>query len=618
MEVDRRDVISLSPDRWNISKPDLMELSRHTETPGEVEFIQYWMRDSLSYIVNGELVSQHQHDYGTPPYAYALGLGAATGDRNKMGYGVLYPVRYLIPYYDRLLSQKGTAIRLWCWPTVLFKQARFAEGLDQTSDDEGDLPLREIQIRPGKPVTIFSDEEITFLTWAGNGRDGNEMVRLVQNMIERAGLSDTMYGQSTGRSGYTINQLIAAARMRWKPIIAHAERAIETMVARLFDIVEYQVKQRLYVFQYGRDSGWIDLAPEDLSGYRQIKVVLNPIMPTDEYARSSRALNEVQRGLRSRQGGMEMIGIDQPDEEMRRILVDRWMATPEVQQFLTQQALRKAGLSLKTGDVSGAQLQQAYQQGGPGIQQALSQMMQQASPAGGGVAGGGMAQPNRAMPMQSRTTNPQVRPMAGAAGPGAPQMPMQGGMLQRAGSGMQAQGGMPQGGMPGMPGMQAQGGMPGMQAQGGMPQQQMAQMAQQALSQLPQQLQQAIQLIAQRSGVSPLQLVMRLAQLAQQQRRPFAQIVVEFVQRMIGGGRSASPASSGGGLQQQAGRGGGQQTNKVMAVPGVPMNPTPPTPPTREPAPRTLGPQQRPSGIATGRAPGVRRGAGGRRKRTRL
>ena len=350
LEVDERDILTLHPDRWNTDKPDLEHLSRmHRKNGSSVEFAQWWTPETVTYYVEGEVVHHAKHKYSTPPYVYSFGLGAASNDPARMGMSCLWPVRFLLPYLDRLLSQKGTAIRMWAWPTVIFRQS----ALNQIQTGEGEAVERDIEIAPGATVTLFQDEELSFLTWKGNGPDADQMTSLVMNMIERAGLSDPMYGRDTGASGYAINQLIAAARMRFKPIVAHAERGIEQMFGTLLDIVEYMIKQKVYVWGTGEQSGWVGLGPDDLKGYRNVHVKLNPILPTDAYARSSQAINEVNAGLRSRASAMEMIGIQQPDIEQRAILVDRWKVRPEVEQWITQQALEEAAQARHAGHEHG-------------------------------------------------------------------------------------------------------------------------------------------------------------------------------------------------------------------------------------------------------------------------
>lgn len=380
LETDDRDVLTLDSRRWNVNKPDLWELSRlkHGDT-GQVTFQQKWTPDTLTYAVDGEIVHTQKHRYGTVPYAYNVGLGAASTDPRYMGYSVLYPIRSLIPYLDRLLSQKGTAIRMWCWPTIVFKAA-----VKQVGEDPAQL-IRQIDVEPGGQVAIYEDEDITFLTWKGNGPDLDEQIKLVMSMMERAGFGDTMYGQSTGDSGYAISQLVAAARMRYKPIVAHAERSLEQQVATLFDIVEYQIRLPVYVFSYKKQGGWVKITPDDLLGYRQLKVKLNPLMPTDTYARSSQALNEHRGQLRSTRSSMEMIGIEQPEEMMREIRTDRWMARPEIDTYMTQQAVKRLGLQLAKGDMTMGRLQGEFPNLPEQLQNVLGQQMEATAPQGYGA-----------------------------------------------------------------------------------------------------------------------------------------------------------------------------------------------------------------------------------------
>ena len=386
LEVDSRDVITLDNRRWNVAKPDLWEMSRvKPDNTGQVKFQQLWTEDELIYAIEGEIVHRQEHGYKSVPYAYNVGLGAASKDPRYMGYSVLYPIRFLIPYLDRLLSQKGTAIRMWCWPTIVFKAAIKAGGQDPQAI------IRQIDVEPGGQVAIYQDEDITFLTWKGNGPDLDEQIRFILRAMERAGLGDPMYGQSAGDSGYAINQLIAAARMRYKPIRAHAERSLGQQVVTMLDIVEYQIRLPTYVFAYGKGGGWIRIRPEDLLGYRQLKVKLNPLMPTDTYARSSQALNELGR-LRGTRSAMEMIGIEQPDEEMRAMRTDRWMSRPEIDTYMTQQAVKRLGLRLAKGDMTMGRLQSEFPDMPEALQGVLAQQLERAAPQGRGLEDLGLRQ----------------------------------------------------------------------------------------------------------------------------------------------------------------------------------------------------------------------------------
>lgn len=399
LEVDTRDPLALHPELWSEAKGlNVWDLSRSKKEgggDGRFEFMQLWTRDTLTYCLDGEIVHRQKHRYGTPPYAYAFGLGSASNEPSKMGQSCLWPIIPLVKYLDRVMSQKATAIRLWAWPTPVVKQSTNMAIQAGTAGQ-----MRTIEVAPGLPVQLWSDEELTFLAWQGVGPDIDGQIKMVQAMIERAGIADPMYGATTGDSGYAINQLIAAARMRFKPIVAHAERALEQQMGCFLEIVESQIKQPLHVFHKDRNGtrGWISLGPDDIKGYRQVRVKLNPLMPTDTYARSSQAINEVGAGLRSTDSAMEMIGIGQPDEERRKILVDRFMRRPEVEEWLTVEAVKRAGLKQAKGGLNMGQVQQAYQMAPPALQGVMAEQFQASAPPGMDVSAIGMLPPGGMLP----------------------------------------------------------------------------------------------------------------------------------------------------------------------------------------------------------------------------
>jgi hypothetical protein len=386
MEVTERDPLSLAKDRYNRVKedPDLWDLALKPTGDGEVKFIQRWIGGELTYMVNNTVVHSQTTKYERPPYVYAFGSSVSRRNAEYAGLSTLYPMRYLLPYLDRLLSQKATAIRLWAWPTPIVKTiANRPLGADG-------LPVPE-DIEPGKSVTLFPGEDITFLVWNGTGPDIDKMTQFIYSMTERAGISDVLYGQGgSGDSGYLISQLLSAARMKFRPIVRHTERAMTQVIQLMWDLIENVVGQNVYVHA---DGEWLGLGPDDLNGYRQVHFTLNPLLPTDEYARSSMTINEVKAGLRSERSGREEIGIAQPDEEERQILIEGWKKRPEVQNWLTQQALKRANMLLMEQQMMTQQaMQAAMPQLPPALQQALaSRGMQPPMPGQGIEAAPGVA-----------------------------------------------------------------------------------------------------------------------------------------------------------------------------------------------------------------------------------
>jgi len=107
-----------------------------------------------------------------------------------------------------------------------------------------------------------------------------------------------------------------------------------------------------------------------------------------------------------------------------------------------------------------------------------------------------------------------------------------------------------------------------------------------------------VQQIAEAMGVPVEALAQEIIAMAQERGMTVQDIIRTLAGQVLGGPGVAPTAHVGGG--GQLGRTPGNMGPQVMAAPGVQAVPPPPTP-------THVGPVTRPSGIATGRAPGVKR-----------
>jgi len=425
LESDKRDVATLTPDQWQLTKksPELWELIRgEAQAQGQVEFTQVWYRDVRIYAVNGQIVDRQKHHYGAPPYIYGMGIGTTSRESGKMAVSVLYPLRYILPAFDTVLSQKLTACSLYGWPTPIWKASKDRLGGD------GNLTESRMELVPGETMTLWPDEEIGFLEWKGSVPDLDELIGLLNSMVDQAGLAQVLFGiDPTGESGYRLNQLISAARTKFKPIISHTERALEQLIHALYDIVEFQIKEPVYLYSKGKakgTAGWIGLGPDDLNGYRQVEVKLSPIMPTDAYARSSMTINQVKSGLLDVRTALEDLGREQPEEIMDALLADEWKRDPQVKAVLIEEALKRMKLKIeKTKEIAVSELIQLLPSLPPAFQQAVMMVMQ-----GAGGPGGG--QP-RMPPAGTGLRPPPTGVMAAPGVAAVPGVPGAGGMVGR-------------------------------------------------------------------------------------------------------------------------------------------------------------------------------------------
>jgi len=164
-----------------------------------------------------------------------------------------------------------------------------------------------------------------------------------------------------------------------------------------------------------------------MSGYRQVQIKINPLLPTDTYARSSQAINELRADLRDPISAMEEIGIEQPDEMERRVLWNKIKQTQPIMEIVIRSVAERYGLRMQEQEqqaqgMSPEQLQAMLPNLPPGLQQMLmAQMMggQQQAPGGGPAvmaAPGVQAAPGPPVPQAGAGMMGQVGPQTRPAG----------------------------------------------------------------------------------------------------------------------------------------------------------------------------------------------------------
>ncbi len=325
---------------------------------------EYWTEDTVTYAIDGETVSHQRHRYGRVPYVWAYGLSPATRDPKYLGQPMLWDMRGLIPYLDRLLTQKSSAIRQYAWPTAVVQPGPFS-----VNQDSGQW-TREIELDAGGTVQLLPGEALSFLQWPGSGPDIDAQIRLVMGMLQTVGISDPAMGVGEGQSGYAISQLIQATRMKFGPIQRHCEAAFEELIQLLLDIVENLMPWPLYAYPDG-DTSLLRLGPQDIRGQRQVRVKLTPTLPTDRYANSSRVIAEYRSGLLSEREAMDQLGVEDPQAMQLERTWDELKHRPPFQQAIEEMALQAFGIEM--------QKQQKQQgQGAMTDENALQQLVQYA------------------------------------------------------------------------------------------------------------------------------------------------------------------------------------------------------------------------------------------------
>ena len=313
------------------------------ETDGSAEVIEYWDRSHFVVLVDGRMVKAGEHGYDRVPYFAAYGEQSASRDPKHAGISAIYAIRWLVPLLDSLLTMKQNAAFLYAYPTPFIRSPL---GTPFEGGEDGRPQM--VEWTPGKMIPLFPGEEPGFVQWRGSPPDLDELIAHVRQLIDRAGLASVMYGTGpgAGSSGYMVNQLMNAARVKYDPIVKNAEAMLERLAGFMLELVEKKVGEEVFVWvgSAGKD-GWIGLSGDDVRGYYACEVRMEPLLPTDDIAQGMFGASMAQAGIVSKRWTREAKpGIANPEEMEEEILAEEWLNSGEVRNAVLQAALTKAGV----------------------------------------------------------------------------------------------------------------------------------------------------------------------------------------------------------------------------------------------------------------------------------
>ena len=362
----------------------------------KLNFIKYADRDTLAYFVEPEkdqdlkLLRSMRHHCRQVPYIYIKGRTSSSTRPEHAVKGLLYHMEPLILYMEKLLMQKGTAIRIWCWP-----QLKVTRKADSPMGEDGNPLVRKFDLEAGTTIELLDGEDVQFLVWTGSPPDIDEQVAIIQRYLDRMGLSSVMYGTTAAdaSSGYAINTLIQAAQSLFGPISDNLGFGYTNCGILALKNVEL-LGQIVYVYQKAV-GGWIKLDGAKVQSYYNIRGVVEQTLPQDLPAATMMAMNLTQgdNPLSSMyKVRTEILKDKSPDLTQKQIDLETWRRSPEVQAFYIQKALKEAGAKLEAPAVAAGQMQ------GP-LPPALAQLLGRPDLAGpaGQALGGALGQAG--MPM---------------------------------------------------------------------------------------------------------------------------------------------------------------------------------------------------------------------------
>jgi hypothetical protein len=421
----------LPVDEWSHA----MEKS-HTLRKIEVwdwEYVWYFLCDpGGSGPGQARLVKKVKHQYGNPlthtlrgPFFHTNGVSTSSTDHRFAGLSVIFGFLYLYPLFDALLTGLGQGGFQWAYPFLGSDQPPTfpAQGQIGVSPlvGPGGQPIRStLNIQPGDVLPAG----LHFVDPPRLGMDMRSFMEQVRQLLELA-LPSVVQGVISGdESGYALNQAASLARIEWTPIVAAAERTLSRRTGFESWLIENRIHERVWAWgdlpaagPFSRDrSGYLSIAPEDLSGAHRYTERLEPEMPSNRVIDLRTHSELVAQRFETWEQAVEAMGNSPSETELGWLLWDL-KHDPRSQGKILDRAF--ALINIREQQERGAaEADILAALGGP--PEAMPGMAPGMAPGAGLGAAGQVFQPGQTMPM---TPTPQGS-VTGVGPGGVPGMPV--------------------------------------------------------------------------------------------------------------------------------------------------------------------------------------------------
>lgn len=278
----------------------------------------------------------------------------------------LYALKSLVPALNALLTMKMNWAYLTAYPIPVIEALATANAMLESlpvGDGQAPVPEEVWKWKPGKEHFLPPGYTMRFLEPPGTGRDLDQMIADLREMIDIAGVPSVLRGIGGARQpGYAINQLMAAAQLTYRSLgraLGYQQEAIQEFQ---YHCVRHTINDAVYVLgEAGDTRRWVGLRPtgrltEELAAVDALgpaKVTFRPILPTDEQS-------EAMIGIQVTNPAHPLLSdytavkhyfswVDDADAEADRLSVQKMLAAPTIEEQIQSAALRKAGMPLAQG-----------------------------------------------------------------------------------------------------------------------------------------------------------------------------------------------------------------------------------------------------------------------------
>lgn len=319
------------------------------DTRQSVEVWEYWDRSCSITFVEDVPVRYSEHNTGQVPYFEAYAKPQSSRDPERRSRPTAYKQKWLVELLNRFWTMMGNVGYLYCYPTPVTETP-----LDANVPLAADGRPPHIEWEVGKHITLLAGQKLLFVTPPA------EHMQLMGDLIQQAlrlfdqssGLGPAIRGVGgADQPGYALQQLIGASLLSLKPAIKQRDWMLARAMAYTWRLIEKRIGEPVPVLGTNPDTDkggkrWLELGPDDINGYYKIDVESKPLMGQLRISLGAFGASMVKARMMSRGRAMsELLGIEQPDDELDDIAIDEMMESDQdLKRQMQEVALKRAGL----------------------------------------------------------------------------------------------------------------------------------------------------------------------------------------------------------------------------------------------------------------------------------
>lgn len=264
---------------------------------GPIDVVERWTASELSLTFGERVARRGPNPYGFIPFVHVPNMQPPN---QSWGTSDLVDVIPINRELDERVSDQADVIRYHADPPIVFK------GVAEHTD---------LAVGPGTVWDIPSDADVKLLEWQGRPVAVSDHIdRVLRAMYEIAETPRTAFGDS----GRVLSGVALETELR--PLIQ------KTLRRRVFWTRALRARNRM-ILRLAEQHGVGGAKAGDYAPYRS-RVIWPPMVPRDDEAEVRNNIALVEAGLRSHRSALDVLGVESPEEELRRVLADRELLAP--------------------------------------------------------------------------------------------------------------------------------------------------------------------------------------------------------------------------------------------------------------------------------------------------